>query len=93
MPLKPATRKQNSHTIDVEEEKASSIKDTISAGGTRYIVNVNRGLKFYGASSQADPDEGYVDNISRVEIDNISHGYSAGGGSFKPGKYGTVENN
>ena len=52
MPQKPAQRKQNSHTIDVEEEKASSIKETISVGGTRYIVNIKGGLKFYGASSQ-----------------------------------------
>jgi hypothetical protein len=31
--------------------------------------------------------------MSRVEIDNISHGYSAGGNSFKPGKYGTIDHN
>lgn len=48
------------------------MKDTISAGGTRYIVNIKGGLKFYGASSQQDPEEGYADNMSRVEIDNIS---------------------
>jgi hypothetical protein len=35
-------------TLNVEEENAESIQDTVSAGGTRYIVGVKGGLKFYG---------------------------------------------
>lgn len=41
--------KGNMHqTLDVEEDKAQSVADNVSAGGTRYIVGLKGGLKFYG---------------------------------------------
>lgn len=42
------------HTIDVQEMNAESINDTISAGGTRYMVKLKGGLpKFYGDASDS----------------------------------------
>ena len=35
-------------TLDVEVDKAESVADNVSAGGTRYIVGLKGGLKFYG---------------------------------------------
>jgi len=36
-------------TLDVEDDKAQSVADNISQGGTRYIVGIKGGnLKFYG---------------------------------------------
>ena len=43
-------------TLNVEEENAESVQDTISAGGTRYIVGVKGGLKFYGQNSASNLD-------------------------------------
>lgn len=34
-------------TLDVEEDKAS-VADTTSVGGTRYVIGLKGGLKFYG---------------------------------------------
>ena len=43
-----AKKKNLQHTIDVEEDQAASVADNASAGGTRYIVGLKGGLKFYG---------------------------------------------
>ena len=53
-------RKNKHHqTIDAQEDLAASVGDTISAGGTRYMVQLKggHGLKFYGQGSHADLDE------------------------------------
>ena len=53
-----ARQKNLQHTIDVEEDQATSVADNVSAGGTRYIVGLKGGLKFYGqGSSQHDLQE------------------------------------
>lgn len=49
-------------TLNVEEENAESVQDTVSAGGTRYIVGVKGGLKFYGQNSASNLDG--ADSIS-----------------------------
>ena len=49
-------------TLNVEEDNAESIQDTVSAGGTRYIVGVKGGLKFYGQNSASNLDA--ADSIS-----------------------------
>ena len=41
-------KNQMHQTLDVEEGKAESVADNVSAGGTRYIVGLKGGLKFYG---------------------------------------------
>ena len=42
-------RKNHHQTIDAQEDMAASVADTISAGGTRYMVQLKGGgLKFYG---------------------------------------------
>ena len=38
-------------TLDVGEADLPSVADNVSAGGTRYIVGLKGGLKFYGQSS------------------------------------------
>lgn len=79
---------QNMHqTLDVEESKAESVVDNVSAGGTRYIVGLKGGLKFYGQGSATDMHESmsqysksrgggpmgeFNDNMSRIEYDNVS---------------------
>lgn len=57
--------------------KAESINETISAGGTRYMVQIKGGLpKFYGEGSQSNYSKSKEDlqneNQSRIEYDNIS---------------------
>ena len=55
-------------TLDVEENKAESIADNISAGGTRYIVGFKGGLKFYGQQSQMSQADS-VSNYSKSKIE------------------------
>lgn len=76
------------HTIDVQEMNAESINDTVSAGGTRYMVKLKGGLpKFYGdaSDSQSQYQKGNLeltgDNQSRIDYDNISAHHSISGGS------------
>jgi len=49
-------RRNLQHTIDAEEDQAASVGDTVSAGGTRYIVGLKGGLKFYGQNSNSQID-------------------------------------
>jgi hypothetical protein len=54
VPKTAASRRRNlQHTIDAEEDQAASVGDTVSAGGTRYIVGLKGGLKFYGQNSNS----------------------------------------
>lgn len=51
-------KNQHHQTIDAQEDLAASVADTISAGGTRYMVQLKAGgLKFYGQGSHADLDD------------------------------------
>lgn len=60
-------------TIDANEHNASSVNDTVSAGGTRYMVQIKGGVpKFYGQTS---------DHQSRIDYDNMSQTHSYGGAS------------
>mmetsp|Transcript_815 Transcript_815/g.1455 ORF Transcript_815/g.1455 Transcript_815/m.1455 type:complete len:171 (-) Transcript_815:2497-3009(-) len=74
-------------TLDVEEDKAS-VADNVSAGGTRYIVGLKGGLKFYGQNSQSGIEhmndsasnlsrsrvgmDDFNDNGSRIDYDGTS---------------------
>jgi hypothetical protein len=60
-------------TLDVGDEPAS-MADNVSAGGTRYIVGLKGGLKFYGQQSAVSRDDGdSASNNSRIEYpDNQS---------------------
>ena len=52
-------RKKNiQETLDVEEDAASvgGAADNVSAGGTRYVVGLKGGLKFYGGASNSQLD-------------------------------------
>ena len=63
-------------TLDVGEEPAS-MADNVSAGGTRYIVGLKGGLKFYGQQSAISRDDNgdSASNNSRIEYpDTISQG-------------------
>ena len=51
-------KKNFQQTLDVEEDKAASVADNVSAGGTRYIVGLKGNFKFYGQGSQSNVDAG-----------------------------------
>jgi hypothetical protein len=62
--------------LDVEEEKASVVSN-VSAGGTRYIVNLKSGLKFYGQQSAASlHDNNSLSGGGNDGFDNLSIGHS-----------------
>ena len=51
---KKVKKHQMNHTIDVQENNAESVNDTVSAGGTRYMVKLKGGVpKFYGDVSDS----------------------------------------
>ena len=69
--------------------KAESVNDTVSAGGTRYMIKVKDGQPaFYGDHSESQsqyskrqPQNEYLDINSRIDYDNLSAHQSIGGGS------------
>ena len=70
-------RKAHHQTIDAQEDMAASVADTISAGGTRYMVQLKGGgLKFYGQGSHADLD----DSNSQFSRGRAAAGVGAGEG-------------
>ena len=76
------------HTIDVQENNAESVNDTVSVGGTRYMVKIKGGVpKFYGDASDSHSQynkqqmEYTNDNNSRIDYENVSANQSIGGGS------------
>ena len=80
--LKPPKRNlhQMNHTIDVQENNAESVNDTVSAGGTRYMVKIKGGVpKFYGDASDSHSQynkqnlEYTNDNNSRIDYENVSN--------------------
>jgi len=72
-------RKNHHQTIDAQEDMAASVDDTISAGGTRYMVQLKGGgLKFYGGGSHADLD----DSNSQFSRGRAAAGAGAGGGEL-----------
>jgi len=78
-------------TLDVEEDKAVSYADNVSAGGTRYIVGFKGGLKFYGQQSQISGHDagGSDDGSQRIDYDNQSNfGQSQG-----PNRVQTADHN
>ena len=83
-PYQAGVRAAGMHqTLDVEEDKAS-VADTTSVGGTRYVIGLKGGLRFYG--NQGDDS---VSQLSRGMEEPSVLGQTAKGGF----RVGTADHN